>query len=182
MERTCSHSASFAVSAFCHVTKPLRFFVGTDTGMLYSMYKSDTSQAMPKVFNTDKGQWSAFADWQFLSIERTFVIFWKKIFLFKILIGAHFLTEFHWFKIFYQWSEFSDLSKNPPNSNFWAKKFKKNVISLINSSYHSRKIRRSDCNLHKSLWSINSACRPFQRCLISLPYHPVITSYQYPSF
>lgn len=48
------HSTSFAVSAFCHVTNPLRFFIGTDTGMLYSMYKSDTSQAIPKIYKTEK--------------------------------------------------------------------------------------------------------------------------------
>ncbi|CAI2347871.1 unnamed protein product [Caenorhabditis sp. 36 PRJEB53466] len=48
------HSNSFAVSAFCHTPKPLRFFIGTDTGMMYSVYKSDTSQAIPKIFNTEK--------------------------------------------------------------------------------------------------------------------------------
>lgn len=48
------HSPTFAVSAFCHTTNPLRFFLGTDTGMMYSVYKSDTSQAIPKIFKTEK--------------------------------------------------------------------------------------------------------------------------------
>ncbi|KAF1765732.1 hypothetical protein GCK72_005685 [Caenorhabditis remanei] len=48
------HSSTFAVSAFCYTTNPLRFFIGTDTGMMYSVYKSDTSQAIPKIFKTEK--------------------------------------------------------------------------------------------------------------------------------
>ncbi|CAI5445376.1 unnamed protein product [Caenorhabditis angaria] len=48
------HSTSFAISAFCQTEKPVRFFMGTDTGILYSMYKSDTSQAMPKIYKTEK--------------------------------------------------------------------------------------------------------------------------------
>ncbi|CAP34474.1 Protein CBG16532 [Caenorhabditis briggsae] len=55
------HSSSFAVSAFCHTTNPLRFFIGTDTGMMYSVYKSDTSQAIPKIFKTEKEKYGEVA-------------------------------------------------------------------------------------------------------------------------
>ncbi|CAB3403599.1 unnamed protein product [Caenorhabditis bovis] len=51
------HSTTSAVTCFTTIHRPMRFFIGTDTGVLYSMQRSDTSQQMPKIYKTERDKY-----------------------------------------------------------------------------------------------------------------------------